>query len=125
MICANPDKIVRVGDRIIYCAGALAARYAEKGGSVVMAGKPYAPIFDLAIAEAGRIAGRTFAKRDVLMIGDGPETDVKGAADFGLDCLFITGGIMLGDHSSSDSETHARKTVPHAKIVASQPRLAW
>jgi len=125
MICANPDKVVRVGDRLIYCGGALAALYAEKGGRVAMAGKPYAPIFDLAIAEATRLAGRDFARRDILMIGDGPETDVQGAADYGLDCLFITGGIMLGDESTADSEAHARTAVPHARIVASLPRLSW
>ena len=125
MICANPDKVVRVGDRLIYCGGAIADLYAKKGGRVAMAGKPYAPIFDLAVAEASRIAGRQFAKRDILMIGDGPETDVKGAADYGIDCLFITGGIMLGDDSSDEAEAHAKNASPHARIVASLPRLSW
>ena len=125
MICANPDKVVRVGDRFIYCAGAIAERYAQKGGRVSMAGKPYAPIFDLAIAEAGRIAGKTFAPGEVLMIGDGPETDVKGSADYGLDCLLITGGIMQGDDSPAAGVARARQVVPHARIVASQPRLSW
>ena len=27
MICANPDKIVRKGERLLYCAGALAEAY--------------------------------------------------------------------------------------------------
>jgi len=125
MICANPDKVVRVGDRLIFCGGALAELYARKGGRVVMAGKPYAPIFDLAVAEASRLAGRGFTKRDILMIGDGPETDVRGAADYGIDCLFITGGIMQGDHSIDAAEAHARSAAPHARIVASMPRLSW
>jgi HAD superfamily hydrolase (TIGR01459 family) len=125
MICANPDKVVRAGDRLIYCGGALAERYALKGGRVVMAGKPYAPIFDLAIAEAAGIAGRPFAKPDILMIGDGPETDIKGAADYGLDCLLITGGIMQGEDSAPEGVARTRRAVPHARIVASQPRLSW
>jgi len=125
MICANPDKVVRVGDRLIYCAGAMAELYAAMGGRVVMAGKPYAPIFDLAIAEAERIAGRPFAKAEILMIGDGPETDVKGAADYGLDCLLITGGIMLGENAASEGAARTRRAVPHARIVASQSRLSW
>ncbi|MBL8906753.1 MAG: TIGR01459 family HAD-type hydrolase [Rhizobiales bacterium] len=125
MICANPDKVVRVGDRLIYCAGALAERYAKKGGRVSMAGKPYAPIFDLAVSEASRLAGRQFARRDILMIGDGPETDVKGAADYGIACLFITGGIMLGDDSADAAQAHAQGASPHARIVASMPRLSW
>jgi ribonucleotide monophosphatase NagD (HAD superfamily) len=58
------------------------------GGRVLMAGKPYAPIYDLALREAGG------AERSrVLCIGDGVITDVKGAADQGLDCLFIAKGI--------------------------------
>jgi HAD superfamily hydrolase (TIGR01459 family) len=125
MICANPDKVVRTGDRLIYCAGALAERYAVKGGRVAMAGKPYAPIFDLAVAEAARIAGRPFEKAEILMIGDGPETDIKGAADYGLDCLLITGGIMLGEDAESEGVARTRRAVPHARIVASQPRLSW
>jgi HAD superfamily hydrolase (TIGR01459 family) len=125
MICANPDKVVRIGDRLIYCGGAIADLYAKKGGRVAMAGKPYAPIFDLAVAEASRVAGRQFAKRDILMIGDGPETDVRGAADYGIDCLFVTGGIMLGDDSADEAHAHAKGASPHARIVASMPRLSW
>jgi HAD superfamily hydrolase (TIGR01459 family) len=58
MICANPDKIVKKGERILYCAGKLAELYAALGGEVLMAGKPFAPIYDLAMAEASRITGR-------------------------------------------------------------------
>jgi ribonucleotide monophosphatase NagD (HAD superfamily) len=125
MICANPDKVVRVGDRLIYCGGAIADLYARKGGRVSMAGKPYAPIFDLAVEEASRLAARKFTRRDILMIGDGPETDVRGAADYGIDCLFITGGIMLGDDSADEAHAHAKGASPHARIVASMPRLSW
>jgi HAD superfamily hydrolase (TIGR01459 family) len=41
MICANPDKVVQRGDKLVYCGGALADLYAGLGGSVLMAGKPY------------------------------------------------------------------------------------
>ena len=34
MICANPDIVIHRGDTLIYCAGALARRYEELGGSV-------------------------------------------------------------------------------------------
>lgn len=52
MICANPDIVIHRGDTLIYCAGALARRYEELGGSVIYAGKPYAPIYDRALALA-------------------------------------------------------------------------
>ena len=49
MICANPDIVVRFGGRLIYCAGALAELYEKLGGSVVYAGKPHAPIYELSL----------------------------------------------------------------------------
>lgn len=93
MICANPDRVVQHGDRLIYCGGALADVYKELGGEVLMAGKPYAPIYDLSLAEAARLLGRDIDPRRVLCIGDGLHTDVQGAEDRGFDCLFIAKGI--------------------------------
>lgn len=93
MICANPDRVVQRGDKLVYCGGALADLYAEMDGPVLMAGKPYAPIYDLALAEAERLLGRPLARERVLCIGDAVATDIKGAADQGLDCLFIANGI--------------------------------
>ena len=66
MICANPDKIVRKGNRLLYCAGSLAEKYSGMGGTVLMAGKPYEPIYNLALQIAGAIAGREIEKSKVL-----------------------------------------------------------
>ena len=93
MICANPDRVVQRGDRLIYCGGALADLYEAMGGQVLMAGKPFAPIYDLCLAEASRLLGRPVDPRRVLCIGDGVHTDVQGAEQQGLDCLFIAKGI--------------------------------
>jgi HAD superfamily hydrolase (TIGR01459 family) len=101
MICANPDIVIHRGDTLIYCAGALARRYEELGGSVVYAGKPYAPIYDQALALAEQIRGAPIEKPRVLAIGDGMRTDIAGAARAGLDVLFVTGGI----HRSLHKET--------------------
>lgn len=92
MLCANPDIVVQFGDRLIWCAGAIARDYEALGGRVVMAGKPFAPIYDLAFAELAQLAGRAIAKERVLAIGDGLGTDVKGANAQGVDCLFIAAG---------------------------------
>ena len=93
LICANPDRVVQRGDRLIYCGGALADLYEGLGGQVLMAGKPYAPIYDLALAEAEALKGGPVDRSRVLCIGDGVITDVKGAQDQGLACLFIAKGI--------------------------------
>jgi len=93
LICANPDRVVQRGDKLIYCGGALADLYESLGGRVVMAGKPYAPIYDLAIKEAEALMGRPVDRSRVLCIGDGVVTDVMGANAQALDCLFIAQGI--------------------------------
>jgi HAD superfamily hydrolase (TIGR01459 family) len=101
MICANPDIVIHRGDTLVYCAGALARRYEELGGPVIYAGKPYAPIYDRALARAEQIRGAPVDKRRVLAIGDGMRTDILGASRAGLDVLFVTGGI----HRSLHKET--------------------
>ena len=125
MICANPDKIVKKGDRILYCAGKLAEMYQARGGEVLMAGKPFAPIYDLALAEARRITGRDIDRPDILAIGDGPETDIRGAADYGLDALLVAEGVTDASAGLHAAETEVLKAVPHARIVATVHDLAW
>ncbi|MGZ3315349.1 MAG: TIGR01459 family HAD-type hydrolase [Caulobacteraceae bacterium] len=91
MICANPDRVVHRGERLVYCGGALADLYGQLGGEVIMAGKPYKAIYDLCLHDAERLLGRADGR--TLAIGDGLPTDVRGAQDHGLDCLFVAGGI--------------------------------
>ncbi len=93
MLCANPDLVVRIGDRLIVCAGAVAADYARIGGRVVMAGKPFAPIYRLAFAEIDASAGRVVDKARILAIGDGIGTDIIGANTAGIDAMFIASGV--------------------------------
>ncbi|WP_350333339.1 TIGR01459 family HAD-type hydrolase [Coralliovum pocilloporae] len=103
MICANPDLVVERGGKTIFCAGALAEAYDALGGEVVLVGKPYAPVYERAFDVLEGLLGDRPALSDVLAIGDGLRTDIKGATLQGLDALFVTGGI----HSSEvgDSET--------------------
>jgi len=93
MLCANPDIVVQFGDRLIWCAGALARDYEAMGGRVVMAGKPHAPIYELAYKELAALAGRDIDKRRILAIGDGLPTDIAGANAQGLDSVFIASGM--------------------------------
>jgi HAD superfamily hydrolase (TIGR01459 family) len=106
MICANPDVVVERGDTLVYCAGAIADLYAAAGGEVVYAGKPYRPIYEQALALAEAARGERVAPQRLLAIGDSVRTDLKGAAAFGIDCLFVTAGIHaeeLGDRSDPDA----------------------
>lgn len=102
MICANPDKVVQRGDKIIMCAGSLADLYASLGGPVIMAGKPYPPIYDMCYAALERITGKTPDKTRILAIGDGLPTDVLGANGQGLDLLFIAAGIHAAEATNAE-----------------------
>jgi HAD superfamily hydrolase (TIGR01459 family) len=103
MLCANPDLVVERGEKLIYCAGALADVYAALGGEVFYAGKPYAPIYKEALAMAQAVRGTEVRSNRVLAIGDSIRTDLKGARDFGLDCLFVTAGIHSEEFGGRDS----------------------
>jgi HAD superfamily hydrolase (TIGR01459 family) len=108
LLCANPDIVVRVGDHLIWCAGAVARDYEKLGGRVIMAGKPYAPIYELAYRELAQIAGREIDKARILCIGDGVATDVAGANGQAVDALFIASG-MHGEALWTDGELDASK----------------
>jgi HAD superfamily hydrolase (TIGR01450 family) len=101
-ICANPDIVVQRGDKLIYCGGALARLYESLGGKVLMAGKPYEPIYEMALAEAAARLDGPLDRQRVLCIGDGLPTDVRGANARDLDILFIASGIHGGETIGPD-----------------------
>jgi HAD superfamily hydrolase (TIGR01459 family) len=86
MICANPDVIVPRGGKLVHCAGGLARAYEAIGGEVVYYGKPYLPIYKVTLEAAG-------SPKRPLVIGDGLETDIRGANRVGIDALFIAHGV--------------------------------
>ena len=102
MVCANPDRVVQRGERLIFCGGALADLYEQLGGRVVMAGKPFAPIYDLALSRCDEALGRPHDRSRVLVIGDGLTTDIAGAQAQGLDRLFVAAGIHGSETRGSD-----------------------
>jgi len=99
-ICANPDIMVERGPRLIWCAGALARDYGQLGGRTLIAGKPHRPIYEAASKAVEEIRGAPVEKSRILGIGDGVLTDVKGAADYGLDVLYISGGVHAADYAA-------------------------
>ncbi len=92
-VCANPDLVVERGNRLVYCAGAIAELYERMGGSVIHTGKPHRPIYEAAAARVTGIANG----RSLLGIGDAVRTDIRGAAGFGIDAMFIADGIHAAE----------------------------
>ncbi|MEM6549783.1 MAG: TIGR01459 family HAD-type hydrolase [Pseudomonadota bacterium] len=97
LLCANPDVIVDRGDLRLYCAGAIAEAYEAAGGTVVWFGKPHRPTYDQSFALIEELAGRPVPRQKVLAMGDGVHTDVKGAIDYGVDVVFVTGGLATAE----------------------------
>jgi HAD superfamily hydrolase (TIGR01459 family) len=111
MLCGNPDLVVERGDKLVYCAGAIADLYRSLGGEVLYAGKPHRPIYDLALERVAGLRGGPTANARVLAIGDSVRTDLKGATDLGVDCLFVTAGIHaeeLGDRHDPNVQALTR-----------------
>ena len=107
LICANPDIVVERGNRLVPCAGAIAALYDVMGGKTLISGKPHRPIYEAALAQAEELRPG-IAKDRILAIGDGMPTDVKGARDFGLDLLYVANGIHARDYSDNGVVDTAR-----------------
>ena len=90
--CLNPDRVVIRGGVEEDCAGAIADLYEAMGGRVEWYGKPHAHIYEHALHLAGDPPLKT-----VVAVGDSLRTDVLGAARFGLDVIFVAGGIHRGE----------------------------
>jgi HAD superfamily hydrolase (TIGR01459 family) len=129
MICANPDLIVERGNKLVYCAGAIADLYQKLGGEVLYAGKPHAPVYELAFATAEKLRGRAVPRERIVAIGDSVRTDLAGASHIGIDCIFVTSGIHAEELGAREAPDLAKLAVMFtdaglsARAVTRQ--LAW
>ncbi len=131
MICANPDLVVESGNRLIPCAGLLAAAYADLGGAVVYAGKPHRPVYEAALAVAASLdGGPPDDKGRVIAIGDAIRTDIAGASAFGIASLLVARGIHAEElgvtadhHTLGDIAEWLGRQAVHPDAVIE--RLVW
>lgn len=125
MVCANPDKVVIVGGRMEECAGAIAARYEALGGRVRYHGKPHAEIYEPVMALLD------LPRERCLAVGDSMATDMRGAANAGLDALFVVDGIHRSEiDPTASGEPEPQRLAALAahhglRPVAAVHRFAW
>ena len=91
LVCTNPDLTVHRGKEEELCAGSVAKVFEELGGEVIYFGKPHEEVYKMCFEKNER----------VLAIGDNLRTDIKGANNLNLDCIFITNGVHRGEYKDT------------------------
>jgi HAD superfamily hydrolase (TIGR01459 family) len=123
LICANPDVTVARGDRVIPCAGAIAALYESIGGTVIYAGKPYLPVYDRAFEIIAAVRGKPVSKAATLGIGDGINTDIRGALTAGIRPVLVASPVHLPELTEA-TLAHAVAPLP-GRPIAAMAALSW
>ena len=100
LVLPNPDLIYPDGDGFGFASGtaammfesALALRYPGRSDlRFTRLGKPHAAMFEEALRRSGTM--------DMVMIGDTPDTDIRGANDFGIASALVETGTAAVDVS--------------------------
>lgn len=111
MFCVNPDKVVRLGEEIVYCSGYVADFFDRLGGKVTYYGKPYSDFY----ARMMHTHGLNEDSKKILVIGDSLTTDIQGAKNIGCDSLLLGCGIHSDVFfTQKDTEIFGRFFKDHA-----------
>ena len=114
LICTNPDLTVHRGNIEELCAGSVAKVFEELGGKVIYYGKPYKEVYN-----------KCFDKGEkVLAIGDNLRTDIKGANNLKIDCIFISNGVHREEYNNV---SELEEILKNYKVKANffQKELTW
>lgn len=90
--CSNPDQTMLTKAGPMFGAGRIATLYEELGGQVQWFGKPYLPMYEIALKKLGGLLPSR-----VLCIGDSPEHDIRGGQDAGCATALVRTGIHAGE----------------------------
>tara|TARA_B100000575_G_scaffold230209_1_gene191191 strand:+ start:67 stop:873 length:807 start_codon:yes stop_codon:yes gene_type:complete len=92
LICTNPDLTVHRGEVEELCAGSVAKVFEELGGNTIYFGKPYKEVYKMCFD----------GNEKVLAIGDNLRTDIKGANNMNIDCIYITEGVHRNEYNNNE-----------------------
>jgi len=114
LICTNPDLTVHRGSVEELCAGSVAKVFEDLGGEVVYFGKPHKEIYNMCFE----------SNEKVLAIGDNLRTDIKGANNLNIDCIFISKGVHRNEYNeTADLDILLKKYKVKANFF--QTELTW
>jgi len=114
LVCTNPDLTVHRGNIEELCAGSVAKVFENLGGEVVYFGKPHKEVYNMCFE----------SNEKVLAIGDNLRTDIKGANNLNIDCVFISNGVHRDEFNDISELT---KLLDKYKVKANffQKELKW
>lgn len=116
MVCANPDRFAHEGNppRAVVRQGSIAKIYEEMGGQVFYIGKPYNKVYSIAMSQFQE--RKIFNPQEILMVGDTPETDIRGSRFFGMKSALVTQTGIMGDRIARRGWDAALKEIPPSDI---------
>ena len=112
MVCPNPDRFAHEGNppRPVVRQGSIAELYESMGGTVFYIGKPYPLIYSEAISLFAQ-HGITDLKQ-ILMIGDTPETDIRGGNKIGMSTALLTSTGIASERISQQGFSVFSEALP-------------
>ena len=114
LVCTNPDLTVHKGNIEELCAGSVAKIFEKLGGEVVYFGKPYKEVYRMCFNP----------NEKVLAVGDNLRTDIKGANNLKIDCIFISNGVHRDEYKdTSELESLLEKYKVNANFF--QKEFKW
>lgn len=116
-ICTNPDKIMLTESGLCFGAGVIADMYEEMGGKVERIGKPYAVIYEAALADLGQPP-----KARIVGIGDSIEHDIAGAKGVGISAALVRSGILADLDEAGLQEAFVRYGAAPDFVL---PQFVW
>jgi HAD superfamily hydrolase (TIGR01459 family) len=114
LVCTNPDLTVHKGNIEELCAGSVAKIFEELGGEVVYFGKPYKEVYRMCFNP----------NEKVLAVGDNLRTDIKGANNLKIDCIFISNGVHRDEYTDT-SELYSLLEKYKVKANFFQKEFQW
>lgn len=116
MVCPNPDQFAHEGKppRAVVRQGGIARLYEEMGGEVYYIGKPETIAYTFALEKFQQYNINN--PSEILMVGDTPETDIRGARKFGMPSVLIIKTGIMADRISRLGQTKALESIPQSDL---------
>lgn len=112
MVCINPDRFAHEGNPPIAVVrqGSIALMHEEQGGRVFYIGKPSEKMYAAAMKQFSHY--EISDPQKVLMVGDTPETDIRGARNYGMPSALVLKTGIMAERIARDGEAMAIANLP-------------